>query len=445
MRRYVAGTAVICVLAGIGLLAATSHGPSIKDGDVLGPSNWQAASNLLPDEILEHYRRGEYRNQVMDIERPSYLSIHLPPDFQAASRANRGRYRLDAYGAIVDATTDGQPRYIMGFPFPDVTATDPEAATKIVWNHLYANWYRGNCHFLTELVLLGRGGIERRVMTDVRMLMYDGAPEASGQPNPHNLFQQTMAEVVSPADLNGTVSLTWRYRDPRKPDSVWSYVPGQRRPRQVSPLNRSDGFLGSDLSLDDGPFFDGKPADFTFRVIAKTEQLVLMDPYSVRGEAEIVGLEEGGWRIIWKDVPRIGADDPDWDGLPWAPVSSMLARRPVWVIEATPKDPNYQYGRVVLRLDAETYHGSWASKYDRAGELVTSYQVSTGAHYPAEHAGGQVYVSAGGIAVQTAENLMFDRATVVLFPPRNPDNPADYHVPFSPQSFTLQALSRLGR
>ena len=30
----------------------------------------------------------------------------------------------------------------------------------------------------------------------------------------------------------------------------------------VSPANRSDGFLGSDMSQDDGPFFDGKPEDF---------------------------------------------------------------------------------------------------------------------------------------------------------------------------------------
>jgi hypothetical protein len=45
---------------------------------------------------------------------------------------------------------------------------------------------------------------------------------------------------------------------PGKRDSSWSYVPALRRVRAVSPANRSDGFLGSDVSQDDGRFFDGK-------------------------------------------------------------------------------------------------------------------------------------------------------------------------------------------
>ena len=72
------------------------------------------------------------------------------------------------------------------------------------------------------------------------------------------LLSQTFAEVLSPADVKGILSLSWRYHDPRARDSVWTYVPTLRRTRQVSPANRSDGFLGSDLSQDDGPYFDGK-------------------------------------------------------------------------------------------------------------------------------------------------------------------------------------------
>jgi hypothetical protein len=249
--------------------------------------------------------------------------------------------------------------------------------------------------------------------------------------------------VVSPADLNGTVSLTWRFRDPDKRDTLWTYVPGLRRPRQLSPLNRSDGFMGSDISLDDGQFFDGKPEDFTFRLLGRQDQLVLMDPYSLRGEADMVALPEGGWRIVWKDVPRIGADDPKWPGLPWAPVSHVLVRRPVWVVEAIPKDPNYLYGRIVLRFDAETYLGSWASKYDRGGTLVASYQVSQGAYYRPD--GARTYVPAGGVGTQIAENLLYNRATVVLFPPRSHQNPADYRVPLRQEHFNPDVLVRFGR
>ena len=81
-------------------------------------------------------------------------------------------------------------------------------------------------------------------------------------PNPNNFLMQFIAAATSPADLYGTTALTWRYRDSDKRDSNWVYVPALRRVRAVSPANRSDGFLGSDMSQDDGPFFDGKPEDF---------------------------------------------------------------------------------------------------------------------------------------------------------------------------------------
>ena len=440
-RRGLLGLAAI--LAAIAFVAAVGGGPPpLRDGEELGPLNAEAARGLLPDEILEHYRRGEYRNRILDLGAAGLLSLANPPDFQAASAANRGRYALASDGSLVEAASGQQPAFVLGLPFPDVAADDPEAAAKVVWNYFYAIYYRGDCHFLNELVMLGRRGVERRITTDVVMRTYDGAPETQGRPNPHNLLIQQLATVLSPADLAGTVSLTWRYRDPGRPDSLWTYVPGIRRARQVSPLNRSDGFLGSDISLDDGPFFDAKPEDFTYRLLGRMEQLELVDPFSVRGEAEIVALPGGGWRTLWKEVPRIGADDPGWTGLPWAPVSAVLARRPAWVVEATPKDPHYLYGRIVLRLDAETFRGSWASKYDRSGTLLGSYQVSTGAYYSPD---GRTWVSSGGIAVQTAENFLYGRATVVLFPPRNPENPADWRVPVPAERFAQGELLRLGR
>jgi hypothetical protein len=430
--------AVLLVL----LCFAPASAAPLADGDVLGPTNWQEAKGLLPDEILEHYRKGEYVNRIADLARRGYVSILQPADFRKASAENRGRYALGPAGSIVEVATGKQPAYIMGLPFPDIDRNDPEVATKIVWNFFYATWYNGDDHFLTELVMLGRRGVERRIRTDVRTRLFDGSPEARGRPNPQNLLMQRFARVVWPADLEGTTSLTWRFRDPDKHDSLWSYVPGLRRVRQVSALNRSDGFLGSDLSLDDGSFFDGKPEDFDFAVIGEGDQLVFMDPYSIRGEAEVGPTPDGGWRILWKDAPRVGADKPDWTGLPWAPVSAVLVRRPVWVIEAVPKDPNYLFGRLVLRFDAETFLGSFVTKYDRADSLLMSYQASQGAYYTGD--GGKTYIPAGGTTVRISENFLYDRATAILFPLRNPKNPADYRV-VHPDVFTVDALMRLGK
>jgi hypothetical protein len=431
--------AAMCVA--VQVMAA--RGAALSDGEELGPANWQQAQGLLPEEILDHYRLGEYRNTIVDVSGPRFMSLALPAEFQDASRQNEGRYALSAAGAIVEARSGVPPRFILGYPFPTIDPADPEAGTKIVWNYFYNNWYSGDCHFLSELVMLNRHGVERSLRTDVKIRVYDGTPAARDRANPQNLFTQTLATVTHPADLAGVVSLTYRYRDAGKHDSMWTYVPGLRRTRQVSTLNRSDGFLGSDISLDEGAFFDGKPEDFTFRVLASSEQLVLVDPFSVRGEADLVPVPGGGWRIVWKDVPRIGADAPGWTGLPWAPISAVLVRRPIWIVEAVPKDPNYLFGRIVLRVDAETFHGAWTSKYDRAGTLLISYQASRGAYYRRGDDGS--YVPAGGIAVRTAENFLYSRATVVIFPPRNPNNPADYRVPLEAGEFSSAALMRLGK
>ena len=56
---------------------------------------------------------------------------------------------------------------------------------------------------------------------------------------------------------------------------------GEGRVRAVSPANRSDGFLGSDMSQDDGPFFDGKPEDFEWKLVGKRDGLRIVDPGAV--------------------------------------------------------------------------------------------------------------------------------------------------------------------
>src|SRR5438046_7223829 len=105
---------------------------------------------------------------------------------------------------------------------------------------------------------------------------------------------------MSPNDLQGTGSLSGRYRDPQKRDSSWSYVPALRRVRAVSPANRSDGFLGSDMSQDDGPFFDGKPEDFEWHLKGEAEGLRF---------AEDLNLKDAS-KARW--LPHGGAGDPGW-------------------------------------------------------------------------------------------------------------------------------------
>jgi len=102
---------------------------ALEPGDYLDQSNWREAEGLLPAEFLAAYERGDFRHQVRD---GAIDKIAEDPVFKAALDANRGRFELSDDGSIVDKATGQPPAYVYAWPFPDIDADDPKAATKIV-------------------------------------------------------------------------------------------------------------------------------------------------------------------------------------------------------------------------------------------------------------------------------------------------------------------------
>jgi hypothetical protein len=420
-------------------IAAPPAHAELKAGDVLGPDNWEQARGLLPDEFLESYRRGDFRHTVADY---SLERIGDDPVFRAAVDANRGRYAISERGSIVDAKTGQPPEYVYGWPFPDIDPKDPQAAMKIVWNYFYTMYYAGNGHYRADLQWISRRGLDRAVEVDDYVKQYDGQHPRFREPNAdHELLTQTLAAVRAPADVNGIVSLSWRYRGAGRRDAIWTFVPALRRVREVSPANRSDGFLGSDLSQDDGAYFDGKVEDFTWKLIGEQDLLVLFDKLSFTDQPQLERLPEGGWRMMVPGGARVGFQVPGFAGAPWCPVQEVLMRRPHWVVEAVPKDPYYLYGKLLFRFDKDVYLGSYSSKYDWQGKLMASYSaIRTNI---VKVAPGELWGWAGG-AVAVALNWKLDRATTAGIV-AGQNVPADSRIPLSPAMFSLQQLMAQGR
>jgi len=78
----------------------------LKPGEVLNQSNWQKAEKLLPPEVLEHYKKGEYANVIVEWKPDTY--VH-PRDFAEASKANEGKYVVGEVGEILEKSTGKQP------------------------------------------------------------------------------------------------------------------------------------------------------------------------------------------------------------------------------------------------------------------------------------------------------------------------------------------------
>ncbi len=408
--------AAVLLLAGGPMRAAEAGGereevaPGLYVGDVLGPDNWEKAKGLLPPEILKHYEKGEYRNVLV-----SYPlgTLKWEESFNEATERNKGRLDVTEAGSIVYSSTGKQPDYLYGIPFPDIDPDDPKAAVKIVWNQFFAYWAGGNIFNQTLVAMLQPDGMDREIHADGYFKFWDGQAEKYRENNPMNLQSQFMGVSTYPSDLQGTASLSWRYRDPGKRDSVWAFVPALRRVRAVSPANRSDGYLGSDFSGDDSFFFDGKPEDFTWKMVGPREALHVVDPNEFTGKLSVVAAEGGGWYALTNDDPIMaGFQDPEWPGVSWAPLRAGLAKRPMWVVRGKPKDKYYLYGELELWIDAETWQGSWNRKFNWRGELVHGLQVMAHVTQPVGPEEDREWLRVSSQVWACAENFKMNRATL---------------------------------
>jgi len=417
----------------------------LKPGDVLNKDNWKRAEGMLPPEILRHYEKGEYANPIVE-----WKVGHLKWDdeFNEATKNNADKFTIDEHGTIIDKATGKQPPFILGFPFPNVDAKDPNAGVKVLWNTYYSIYYFGSIHSETQLNWINPGGVDRETIQNVNFVYYDGQLDRYKKPNPNNFSMQFLTNAVTPTDLYGTTSLTWRYRDSEKRDSNWAYVPALRRVRAVSPANRSDGFLGSDMSQDDGPFFDGKPEDFTWKLVGEAETLRLVDPFSFEGKSNSVWLPTGGWHARWPaGLKSVGYMDPNWKGVGWAPISAALAKRQMWIIEGVPKDKYYLYGKIQLYIDKETFDGAWNRKFSWNGELLNTLQVMVFDHHKYTRPDGiSEYIQGSNMAYQCAENVKANRATTAgTLPPSMKDPASDRRVPYEPSFFDFTTMQRFSK
>jgi len=434
-------TTILAALAVLLLAPAPAPLAELKPGTMIDPSTAEQEKDLLPPEIHRHYEKGEYMNKL--VEYPDSCFKH-DDGFDEATEANRTSLTLDEQKQPVDKATGKRPNYITGYPFPDIREDDPDAAVKIVWNNNYGTYNGGNSRNVTSLNWVSPTGLDRSSLQDVIFLFYDGQPKHYIPPaNPENYLFQFIALTLGPADLQGTAALSYRYRDPGKRDSSWAFVPALRRIRAVSPTNRSDGFLGSDLSQDDGTFFDGKPEDFTWKLVGHKEGLRFTDPLSIEGKVVRKPLPGGGWRTIYKDKDKVaGFQVPEWKGVAWAPIPSALAKRKMWIVEGIPKDKYYLYGRIELWIDDYTWQGAWNRKFSWKGELLNTYQVTGPASAPyndKERWWGSTF------GWQTAENIKANRATVAGLEPPGQEVPSDRRMPLEPSFFDHRTLNRFGK
>lgn len=357
---------VVIALAVAVILLVSSRGlrAEVKAGDVIDTTNWEKITDVAPESVILWVKNGDVKLKIADLE----FEPNWDPEFLQASEKNDGKYALDSEGGLVEVAIGRRPDYVFGFPFPKIDPSDPQAATKIMWNRWQTILKAGTALEIMKNNLIGERGLEREIHISAYELYMDG--RRGGKPdNPDKTEIKELIDVEGPAALAGTKLLTWRYQS-NQPDSVWTYAPVFRRTRQLTAANRSDGLFGGDTAQDDAYLYYGKIQSQTWKLLREQDIVVPMSntkENKLIREGPVAG--DHSYHIDPDDpVVQFAYDRPTEGYAPWQPVNYKTVLRPVYVIEGNNKDPGYNYGRQLLYVDRENFCIYWKVIYTKAGE-----------------------------------------------------------------------------
>ena len=345
--RTIASLVLACLWST--MCPGVSASAEVVAGDVIDKTNWEKIEGMVPEPVLNYVKKGDLTIRVDDL-------AYDPAEYRHSTctqniESNRGKYDVDEEDVIVEVQSGTPPDFIEGIPFPEIDPNDPKAGTKILYNQRYQNYAQGSQAYPYQFRWVGRGGFERSIEGAYRGFPMDGYPPRKGSGNKENIERYGILQVLAPFDIAGTNLLTWRYRD-RRLDSTFGYIPAIRRVRRLSPANRSDAYIGSDLCADDAWVYDGKISFIKWKLLRKQEGLL---PFPFKEVKPLI--KESKVCVTSEAIPsyEMGYERKDAQTAPWFPSEKtpfVWAKRPVYVVEGRAKDPYYNYGRQIYWLDA---------------------------------------------------------------------------------------------
>jgi hypothetical protein len=342
-------------------------------GKTYDSSNWQEMKDKAPPPLLNWVKKGEF---ILKTGKLDFEWKVVDPVFCKASKKNTGKFDIDEQGFIVDKRTGKRPDFIFGCPFPKIESKDPRAAEKIMQNFSYVRFRAGGYSATVTVCWVGKSGIVRTVITAGDYLYYQGR-YGGPIPNPNNFLQQQRVFPVEPFDLKGMVQMVWEYNE-EKSSAAFAYVPTLRRVKRVSVGTLSEPFLGSDVCAYDTFLWSGKNQDMRWKLVGET---TILAPFTASGKIIVPENEDGSINRIFPKL-KIGYQVPGWNGAAWAPVNVVWHPRDVWIVEATPEDLHYNFGKMIFYIDKVAFNGWFREVYKKDGGYLKtifgaySYQIT---------------------------------------------------------------------
>lgn len=283
--------------------------------------------SLIPRAAWEYYIF-----EGMDMEVAATGHYPPPPEWGVNVKSD---YQLDERGVLKDFTGGG-------FPFEEISAADPQAGQKVIWNML---WRPGEMDYQMPMVtwLRGEGGALDRKLEYFTETSTFARGHHSLVPGYEEVKSKSILEFRSPRDMAGAKDLTITYVDHDRENSGWLYLPSQRKPRRTLASERTSELLGMDMIIEDIMGFAGKVYENNWTYLGER---ALLATINVR-------------------------DNPDFGGPHlWVPHKARWEVRNTHVVLIEPKSKNHPYSKRVIFIDAETYWTHWMFGFDRRDDML---------------------------------------------------------------------------
>ena len=343
----------------------------------LGKDNAEAYQSVLPEPVYRRLKTGEYHFKVVPVDAKKFRANYTDR-FWKASAANAGKYDIDAdTGGLKEVRSGARPTALFGLPFPSVDRNDALAGPKIIHNYRMRMMQGdGAIHYFSLADVTSDGDVLRSVRIFLSYKFYLGTTNPPLAALPDNTESRQLAAAVEPKDIEGVGVLTWRFNDWTTWDQVWAFVPSIRRVRRVRTSTRGERIPGYEVYGDDADCYDGKVEYFAWHLIGTGEVIGPLgtdSPY-----ARPLTRDKGDRWIMEVPYNRAVYEASGATGAPWLTLDNVFVRRPVWIVEGTPRDPYYDVGKVVLYIDRELYHAYYKIGYTKAGEQFQTNFCGTG-------------------------------------------------------------------
>ena len=329
----------------------------LKPGDVITAENWERLKGYVIPPVYNELRKKGKTIKVENVPITNRLKEQME-----ATKKYSPQVKLDDNGDLVN--------YVAGFPFdPDkLDIKDPQAGLKIGWN-MSRKWFGDDSmytilspnpvgsQFISSIYKKGGGYkccrrwcVDKRgheTVSDLLSWLIFPSARLRMEPKPvipgyEHIEYMRMYRTLSPRDVAGTASFEKRYWKSETGDDFYLFIPSIRRVRRLPTNARASTRAPADYSWDDGGGWAGKTQHFDWKLLGERKALFWFPKTAP---------------LSYKKGQAYSWDDSNW----------YLAD--VWVVEHTPKDPNYGIPKRIYYVDKHSYFQPHIWVYDRKGEL----------------------------------------------------------------------------